>query len=145
MTHGSLASKSDAVIIKHIFILTPERLLNLFSQGKVVSIDYLFVDEAHKLSNNDDSDVRSLTEYNAIDSALFNNPNMKIVFLPQILKILRFFKSFGREKIYASRIIESPVSQNLYLIDFHKKKLNIFLIQNASILKVVLYIHSIKK
>ncbi|MGG7266687.1 DEAD/DEAH box helicase, partial [Klebsiella pneumoniae] len=115
VTHGSLASKSDAVIIKHIFILTPERLLNLFSQGKVVSIDYLFVDEAHKLSNNDDSDVRSLTEYNAIDSALFNNPNMKIVFSsPNIENPEVFLNLFGREKIYASRIIESPVSQNLY-------------------------------
>ncbi|HBT5778340.1 TPA: DEAD/DEAH box helicase, partial [Klebsiella pneumoniae] len=99
VTHGSLASKSDAVIIKHIFILTPERLLNLFSQGKVVSIDYLFVDEAHKLSNNDDSDVRSLTEYNAIDSALFNNPNMKIVFSsPNIENPEVFLNLFGREK-----------------------------------------------
>ena len=127
VTHGSLASKSDAVIIKHIFILTPERLLNLFSQGKVVSIDYLFVDEAHKLSNNDDSDVRSLTEYNAIDSALFNNPNMKIVFSsPNIENPEVFLNLFGREKIYASRIIESPVSQNLYLIDFHKKEIKYF-------------------
>lgn len=127
VTHGSLASKSDAVIIKHIFILTPERLLNLFSQGKVVSIDYLFVDEAHKLSNNDDSDVRSLTEYNAIDSALFNNPNMKIVFSsPNIENPEVFLNLFGREKIYASKIIESPVSQNLYLIDFHKKEIKYF-------------------
>lgn len=127
VTHGSLASKSDAVIIKHIFILTPERLLNLFSQGKAVSIDYLFVDEAHKLSNNDDSDVRSLTEYNAIDSALFNNPNMKIVFSsPNIENPEVFLNLFGREKIYASRIFESPVSQNLYLIDFHKKEIKYF-------------------
>ncbi|MFT3141111.1 DEAD/DEAH box helicase [Klebsiella pneumoniae] len=146
VTHGSLASKSDAVIIKHIFILTPERLLNLFSQGKVVSIDYLFVDEAHKLSNNDDSDVRSLTEYNAIDSALFNNPNMKIVFSsPNIENPEVFLNLFGREKIYASRIIESPVSQNLYLIEFHQIRLSENIVLSPllidSIKKISNYIH----
>lgn len=36
-------------------------------------------------------------EYNAIDSALFNNPNMKIVFFPN--RNPEVFKSFGRENL----------------------------------------------
>ncbi len=37
-----------------IFILTPERLLNLLSSTTKVQLDYLIIDEAHKLFNDDD-------------------------------------------------------------------------------------------
>ena len=37
-----------------IFVFTPERLLYLLSQHPEIKIDYLFIDEAHKISEEDD-------------------------------------------------------------------------------------------
>ncbi|WP_180762085.1 DEAD/DEAH box helicase, partial [Vibrio parahaemolyticus] len=51
LTHGNLVTDDNE---KYIFILTPERLLSLYSQKVDISIDFLFVDEAHKLSNSTD-------------------------------------------------------------------------------------------
>lgn len=46
----------------YIFILTPERLLNLHTKENVLELDDLFVDEAHKLASSGSDSERSLTE-----------------------------------------------------------------------------------
>ena len=48
-------------------MLTPERLISYLSQNENPSIGFLFVDEAHKIAQDD---TRSVTTYVAIEKTL---------------------------------------------------------------------------
>uniref|UniRef100_UPI000ACDA363 DEAD/DEAH box helicase n=1 Tax=Vibrio harveyi TaxID=669 RepID=UPI000ACDA363 len=125
LTHGNLVTEDDDE--KYIFILTPERLLNLYSQKVDITIDFLFVDEAHKLSNNTDSDTRSLTAYSAIENTINNYQNVKVVFSsPNISNPEVFLELFGKDSNHTTKVSESPVAQNLYLVDFKFNELTLF-------------------
>ena len=50
-----------------ILVLTPERLISFLSQNENPSIGFLFVDEAHKIAQDD---TRSITTYIAIEKTL---------------------------------------------------------------------------
>lgn len=116
---------------KYIFILTPERLLSLYARNKKISIDFIFVDEAHKLSSSSNTDIRSLTAYSAIDKTLKNNPSTKLVFAsPNIANPEIFLELFNKEKVYSIKVEEAPVSQNLYLVDFKYNDISYFLDSN---------------
>ena len=65
---------------RYIFILTPERLLNFHNSKVNLDIGFLFVDEAHKLSEDGEDAERSITEYNAIDLTIKKYPNIKVYF-----------------------------------------------------------------
>lgn len=102
----------------NIFVLTPERLHSYLSQNGSPSIDILFVDEAHKLTSNDD---RAITEYSAIDIALKKFPKMRVFFAsPNIANPETFLKLFHLSESNSYSTIETPVSQNFYLIDTSK-------------------------
>lgn len=117
----------------YIFVLTPERLLSLYSRNTKISIDFLFCDEAHKLSNDSNSDIRSLTAYNAIDKTLEKFENTKLVFSsPNIANPEIFLELFGKDKKYSIKVNEAPVSQNLFLIDFKFDKID-YIYNNKSI------------
>lgn len=99
-----------------VFIMTPERLLYLVNNKEDLKLDYVFVDEAHKLSSND---TRSPIYYDLLDKIsrmheiphiFFSSPNIPN---PEIyLKLLR--NGNLNNKIH---VTFSPVSQIKYLVE----------------------------
>ncbi len=106
-----------------IFILTPERLVSLISTVPEISIDYLFVDEAQKLTTK--NDTRSLVTYSAIEQSLNSNPNIKLFFSsPNLSNPDIFNKLFNRENAETYRSTEGATAQNLYFIDLLNNQFN---------------------
>lgn len=109
----------------YIFVLTPERFISYLSQDENPSIGFVFVDEAHKLANEKDS--RSVTTYTAIEKALNKYGNIKLYFAsPNVSNPEVFLKLFNRESkgsYYTTN--ESPVSQNLFFVDFINKEVEV--------------------
>lgn len=104
---------------KFIFVFTPERLLSYLSDSSNPKVDYLFIDEAHKMLIG--TDTRSPLYYHAIVQAkrksvrlFFASPNVPN---PEIF--LEIFEISADEKL---NIQESPVTQNLYYVDLVEKK-----------------------
>lgn len=101
---------------KYIYVMTPERMLYLINTKSDLKIDYLFIDEAHKLSSNDS---RSPLYYDLLDKIssctelphiFFSSPN-----IPNPEIYLKLIKNANLEnKIHVSF---SPVSQIKYLVD----------------------------
>lgn len=103
-----------------IFILTPERLVSLISSVPEIKIDYLFVDEAQKLTTKNDS--RSLVTYSAIEQTLNSNPKAKLFFSsPNLSNPDVFNNLFNRNKSLIYRSTEGATTQNLYFIDLLSK------------------------
>ena len=73
------SSGSMALETKHnyIFVVTPERMLYILIDDPELKIDYLFVDEAHKISSND---KRSVFYYKVINKLEERNSNPHIIF-----------------------------------------------------------------
>ncbi|TOE33838.1 DEAD/DEAH box helicase [Vibrio parahaemolyticus] len=110
----------------YIFILTPERLLNLHTKENALELDDLFVDEAHKLASSGSDSERSLTEYNAIEMTLAKYKNIKVYFSsPNISNPSVFLELFGKNPLYSYHTDEAPVSQNIFLIDVRKSSLRV--------------------
>lgn len=110
----------------YIFVLTPERLLSYLSQKKNPSIDYLFIDEAHKLAAEKDS--RAVTAYSAISKALRRNPSLNLYFSsPNVANPEVFLKLFKKDEKQFFRTIETPVSQNLFFVDLVDKRVTHYL------------------
>jgi len=111
----------------YIFVLTPERFISYLSQGENPPIGFVFVDEAHKLANEKDS--RSVTTYTAIEKALNKYGNIKLYFAsPNVSNPEVFLKLFNRESkgsFYTTN--ESPVSQNLFFLDFINEEIEVIL------------------
>jgi hypothetical protein len=61
----------------YIFVLTPERLLYLLISQPKVQIDYLFIDEAHKLSG---KNSRAPVYYKVVDMLLKREPKSHFIF-----------------------------------------------------------------
>ena len=98
--NGYLSSKkykvvtnANSIFLKNkntnfIFVLTPERLLYLLMSYQDLSIDYLFVDEAHKISKRDD---RSTFYYKVFDMLMKRNRNLMSFLLLLIFQIRTYF------------------------------------------------------
>lgn len=109
-----------------IFVLTPERLLYLMISYPRIALDYLFIDEAHKISS---ADARSTFYYKTVEmltrnlkktSTIFASPNIPN---PEVyLKLLS--PTVDRKNAIASKF--SPVSQIRYFIDFPSKKIKLY-------------------
>lgn len=123
-TNSSISGASEGNNYNYILILTPERLISFISQEQNVSIGFLFVDEAHKLAQAEDT--RSITTYAAIEKTLKKYPDIKLYFAapnasnPEIL--LSLFKESNVSNSFKTN--ESPVAQNLYFIDLISKHLS---------------------
>ncbi len=76
-TNSNISEFSTEEIINYIMVLTPERLISYISQENP-PIGFLFVDEAHKIAQNEDS--RSITTYTSIEKTLKKHPNIKLYF-----------------------------------------------------------------
>lgn len=101
-----------------IFVLTPERLLYLLIRHKKIDIDYLFVDEAHKISAPRDS--RSPFYYKGVDMLLDRKKKPHIIFaspnIPNPEVYLGLIPDAEKTDHQLSSAF-SPVTQIKYLLD----------------------------
>lgn len=121
---GALALKEEH---NFIFVLTPERLLYLLISNPSIDIDYLFIDEAHKISS---KDSRSTFYYKVVDMLnqrvnkprmIFASPNIPN---PEIyLKLIPDTNSLSEQKLTTTF---TPVSQMKYFIDFPGGEIQLF-------------------
>jgi hypothetical protein len=121
---GALQLKKDDM--NFIFVLTPERLLYLLIGKPDVRIDYLFVDEAHKISA---KDSRSAFYYKVVDM-LFHKQKPHIIFSspnipnPEVyLKLLPYANLETDHKLTTSF---SHVSQIKILVDLVSGEIKTF-------------------
>lgn len=123
------AASDIALEGKHnfIFVLTPERLLYLLIAKPDLRIDYLFVDEAHKMSG---KNSRGPFYYKTVDMLknrenpphfIFASPNVPN---PQVyLRLLTDISKHGDSKL---RTEFSPVTQVKFLLDLQKNKVFVY-------------------
>lgn len=107
----------------YIFVLTPERLLYLLISDKNLRLDYLFIDEAHKISS---KDKRSAFYYKAVDMLSWRKPSPHIIFAsPNIPNPEVFLELIPNAEIATDDRLASsyaPVSQMKYMVDFVERK-----------------------
>ena len=121
----------------YVLVLTPERLLYLLISKPDLQIDYLFIDEAHKLSG---KNSRGPFYYKVVDMLLnrlqpphfiFTSPNIPN---PQVyLRLMNDVIENGDESKLASTY--SPVVQIKFLMDFQKHKMGVYNEKNGKIIQ----------
>ncbi|MGL5973146.1 MAG: DEAD/DEAH box helicase [Oscillospiraceae bacterium] len=118
---GALALKQKR---NFIFVLTPERLLYLLISNPKIQIDYLFVDEAHKISS---KDKRSAFYYKVVDMLASQTNKPHIVFaspnIPNPEIYLNLIPDLEEAENQCLTTSYTPVSQMKYMIDFVEHKL----------------------
>lgn len=99
---------------KYIFVFTAERLISYFLDLDNPKIDYLFVDEAHKLLNK--KDTRTPLLYHAL--ILAKRKSVNIYFAsPNIPNASIFLELINNSTDESMTIDESPVAQNKFFIN----------------------------
>ena len=123
------AASDIALEEKHNFILvmTPERLLYLLIAKPEMRLDYLFIDEAHKLSG---KNSRAPFYYKVVDMLLQQNSQTHFVFaspnIPNPKVYLRMMTQAEAGDENALSILYSPVAQIKFLIDLHNRKIDVY-------------------
>lgn len=107
---------------KFIFVFTAERLVAYFSDSSNPIINYLFVDEAHKLLADDS---RTPLLYHTLYQAARKGVNLYFA-SPNIPNSGVFLDLFNRNSEDSLTTEESPVTQNRYFIDLLNKKSVLF-------------------
>lgn len=126
-----IVTSAGAIVLKQkhnfIFILTPERLLYLLIENPQISINYLFVDEAHKISTRDN---RSTFYYKVVDMLVQQEKRPHVIFSsPNIPNPEIYLKLIpDAEKLNDRKLVScfAPVSQIKYLIDFQNGDIKLF-------------------
>lgn len=99
---------------KYIFVFTAERLILYFMDKNNPKIDYLFVDEAHKLLSK--KDTRTPLLYHSL--VLAKRKSVNIYFAaPNIPNSDVFLEMINNSTDESMSITESPVVQNRFFID----------------------------
>lgn len=99
---------------KYIFVFTAERLILYFMDKNNPKIDYLFVDEAHKLLSK--KDTRTPLLYHSL--VLAKRKSVNIYFAaPNIPNAEVFLEMINNSTDESMSITESPVVQNRFFID----------------------------
>lgn len=110
-----------------IFVMTPERLLYLLIGKQDVRIDYLFIDEAHKLSG---KNSRAPFYYKVVDMLLQQIPQPHFVFaspnIPNPRVYLRMITQAEANDDSALAISYSPVVQIKFLVDLPNGKIDVY-------------------
>ena len=110
-------------MFKYVFVFTPERLISYLGEKDNPVVNYMFVDEAHKIIAEKDS--RSPLYYHAI--LLAERKSIKLYFaspnIPNADVFLRLFEKSVDEQMI---IKESPVAQNRFFIDYVEEKGRMF-------------------
>lgn len=122
-----VTSSGDLVLKqKHnfVFVMTPERMLHLLIGITDVKIDFLFVDEAHKISL---KDGRSTFYYKVIAKIVNDYKKTTVVFaspnIPNPEEYLRLIPGLKKTEIKKLASKYTPVCQFKYMIDFHEQKI----------------------
>lgn len=131
---GALSLKEEH---NFIFVLTPERLLYLLIGNPSINIDYLFIDEAHKISS---KGSRSAFYYKVVDMLCRKEEKPHVIFAspnipnPEIyLKLIPEAYNINEQKLTTSF---APVSQMKYLIDLPNKTIEVFNDNNKNFIEV---------
>lgn len=102
-----------------IFAMTPERLLYLLILMNDIPIEYLFIDEAHKISK---KDGRSAFYYKVVDMLSQRSTPPHIIFaspnIPNPEVYLQLIPDVANRGNYKIATKFSPVNQEKFLIDF---------------------------
>ncbi|XVG96384.1 DEAD/DEAH box helicase [Eubacteriales bacterium KG125] len=119
---GALALNEDH---NFIFVLTPERLLYLLISNPKIKIDYLFIDEAQKLS---EMDSRSPFYYKIIDKLIERTNKPQLIFAsPNIPNPWLYLNDIDEEASYNQFATKfSPVTQFKFLVNFEKHLVSIY-------------------
>ena len=123
------AASDIALEEKHnfIFVMTPERLLYLLIANQDVRIDYLFIDEAHKLSG---KNSRAPFYYKVVDMLLQQKPQTHFVFaspnIPNPRVYLRMMTQAEAGDDSALAISYSPVVQIKFLVDLQNGRIDVY-------------------
>ena len=123
---GSIALETEH---NYIFILTPERMLYILIDDPELKIDYLFVDEAHKISSSDKRSVfyykviTKLEERQSTPHIIFASPNIPN---PKIFLDILSKKAYLRTENSTATCKYAPVSQVKYIVDLWERNIRIF-------------------
>lgn len=126
---GDAALKIDDTSRRYVFIMTPERLLYLLMNEKDIQLDYLFIDEAQKLSGDDTRSpfyyqvVQILSEAEQKPHIIFASPNVPN---PQVY--LNLISGVETETLYQHKLASafSPVTQIKFLINLESKEVSVY-------------------
>lgn len=122
---NSIFLKQDG--LHYIFVLTPERLLYALISFPNMHINYLFIDEAHKMS---EQDGRSAFYYKVTDMLYERDIKPYIIIaspnIPNPDEYLKIIPPESRECIGSLTTSFSPVSQMKYFIDLVKNETSIY-------------------
>ena len=112
---GALALEEEH---NFIFVLTPERLLYLLIKYEKLTFNYVFIDEAHKIST---SDKRHVFYFKIIDMLEQRESRPHISFaspnIPNPEVYLGLIPGVGEPDLHKQATLFSPVSQVKYFID----------------------------
>lgn len=111
---------------RFIAVLTPERLYYSMLENTKLKFQYLFIDEAHKISSRD---KRSITYYKILDMLKSNN-NVRIYFSSPVIPnpdiYLELTNYFSNSISSGHSFSFSPVTQNKIYIDLVNKSFSIY-------------------
>ena len=126
---GDAALESKDKNRNYIFIMTPERLLYLLINEKDIHLDFLFIDEAHKLSG---ADKRSAFYYQFVHMLSDREDKPKIFFaspnVPNPEIYLKLISDVDAESLLENGMSSSfsPVSQEKFLINLDDKEVSVY-------------------
>ena len=126
---GDAALRVDDSSRRYVFIMTPERLLYLLMNEKDIKLDYLFIDEAQKLSSDDSRSpfyyqvVQILSEAEQKPHIIFASPNVPN---PQVY--LNLISGVETETLSQHKLASafSPVTQIKFLINLESKEVSVY-------------------
>jgi len=110
-----------------IFVLTPERLLYLLNGQNQIQLNYLFIDEAHKMTGRNS---RAPFYYSVVDILSHRNPAPKFIFaspgIPNPEEYLKLVASgqYGKQNAFSTTY--SPVAQFKFLVNLKNKQIYIY-------------------
>lgn len=111
----------------YIFVMTPERLLYLLILMPEIAIEYLFIDEAHKISKRDS---RSAFYYKVVDMLSQREHRPHIIFaspnVPNPEIYLQLIPEIEDYSGFRTSTKFSPVNQEKFLIDLKEHKLHVY-------------------
>ena len=111
---------SKALEKKHnyVLVLTPERMMYLLMKDSNLTVDYMFVDEAHKITS---SDKRSTIYFNIVDMLSRRSSKPHIIFASPNVPNPEVYLELvpGAEFLDNNMSMKySPVTQFLYMVDY---------------------------
>ncbi len=110
-----------------ILVLTPERLLYLLNDNRSFRLDYLFIDEAHKMSG---KNSRAPFYYSVVNELCHRSEKPHFIFaspsIPNPQEYLRLLSSGEYEQDNAVASSFSPVAQFKFLVNLKTQQLYIY-------------------